>query len=705
MSTSSGLGCFASVLVIALPACRGQTRSAARSNETAIVSVRTPLGSEIRLDLVRWTPGGAVVRAERSAVNGVDLFVALKDRPRLAREGLTIEAPGACPTPVDLRGLTAEASIMTRDTIPFSSGKRVMSLGVYDVELKPWIDLGGDRAQLGFDAPFTLHVVPGCDRAAAGRIDWRQVSGEPLPELRLEQRGFRVRGRTAPLGQMRPGPLPWGIVSLSPRTRGQVVLEATWHGDGPTTTRRVLLSAAARTTGVPSLPPWQRVMLGGDGWRVRQRPHGGRADVEQRDGYALFIPDAEGTWKLEDARGKELRVGVRRHDRARLDCGRSECHPEIATAAAPSAMTRSLFRILEGEHGKDVDPSCAVSCHAASEPGLPDGGLWHVAWEDDLALPRLPKRGAWSSLPRSLRRVGSVGCTTCHGPGHIPASPMLWSILRVDVCAVCHDAPPRYRIVEDWRHSRMATTDLRPGAIDEAACGRCHSTDGFLSALGVLASSATRSVPRTARPLGIACAACHAVHGEDVGRSLVRRVSLPDGIGALPAAAEASGICVSCHFPDTGSALPAASAAALWLGRGGVAVFDGEPLSGRAPHLNVEGGCVGCHGGSTGHQFAVDRDRCRGCHADGVPEPTGSIRARAESLWLELISRDVVRVDGRRDEAPHAAARCIKPVATPEARAAWNVALVLEDRAAMWHNAEYARRLLDQARVVLTETR
>ena len=34
-------------------------------------------------------------------------------------------------------------------------------------------------------------------------------------------------------------------------------------------------------------------------------------------------------------------------------------------------------------------------------------------------------------------------------PGALPEA--RWSILRADVCAYCHDAPPRYGHVEGWR--------------------------------------------------------------------------------------------------------------------------------------------------------------------------------------------------------------------------------------------------------------
>jgi hypothetical protein len=233
----------------------------------------------------------------------------------------------------------------------------------------------------------------------------------------------------------------------------------------------------------------------------------------------------------------------------------------------------------------------------------------------------------------------------------------------------------------------MATADRDPRTA-AAPCARCHTTAGFLAATGALAGD--RPIPDgVARP-GIACAACHAVHAAGArAPGLLREPPPPAVLGQLPPGARP--ICLGCHTPD--SETPS-SAAALWLGRGGLDPRGGA-LEGPAPHAPIAGGCTGCHGageaGGAGHRFAASTGACRGCHGP-LPAST-EIRGRALRLWSAL---------GQATSAdpPHAARPAIDR-STPRGRAAWNVLLVLEDPAAAVHNAGYARRLLDAAAEVI----
>src|SRR5690606_10045669 len=118
-----------------------------------------------------------------------------------------------------------------------------------------------------------------------------------------------------------------------------------------------------------------------------------------------------------------------------------------------SPMTHVLARGLSGELGP-YPGSCALGCHSAGEPGLLDGGFAHVAEELGHGVPEAS--AGWDALPRRLRRVGGVTCTTCHGPGAVPERSARWAILRSDVCATCHDAPPRYSHAASYATSAMA---------------------------------------------------------------------------------------------------------------------------------------------------------------------------------------------------------------------------------------------------------
>ena len=653
--------------VLAAPACGGG------AEVPAVVEVEVPVGSGIDLRNLEAQPADRVREVAPLAGGRAALRVV-----RPGAEGtLTLTHPEACPVTVDLGAL--------------DPGGRV------EVRLVPFIDLGPPIAQAGFDSPLELEVTPGCREAVAGRITWRLESGPDLRDRTTRRNGFALSGRTVPRETLLPDPLPWGIVPISPRTRGETVLSATWEGASRGPVRReVRVAAAARAGGVPSVPPGQRLLLGGAGWRVLEAPPGGSAQVQAAGGAAALRPDAIGRWLLADGVGEELMLRVGRHDHTPLDCGRSDCHAGAAEGVAPTRMTTVFMRGLSGGLGPDYDPGCALACHTVGEPGLPDGGFSHVARSLGFGFDGTP-RPTHDALPAPLRRLGGVGCTACHGPGAIPTPASRWTILRTEVCAVCHDSPPRYGHVAAWGASSMARTDAEPARREEP-CAGCHTTSGFLARIGVRDGVLRVDPPAFAAPVGITCAACHAVHSEGTGTALLRYVRLPPHYAEVPHA-DRAGICVACHAP-LGDGAPAASEAALWLGRSARAVNGGGPLRPEvAPvHAEVEGGCVGCHAAAppglgvergAGHAFATDAARCAPCHEEGVPDdPTLALHARARSLLAGL----GVALEG--DGSPHAS-----PPAMPEdparGRAAFDLLLVLEDGAAGVHGPRFAAHLLD----------
>lgn len=508
------------------------------------------------------------------------------------------------------------------------------------VTLRRRIELEAPRGPIGFDTPFTVTARAACGEE--GTFTWRQVSGPPLPQA--TQDGNAFVGRTHRLEDLRPGPLPWGIVPFSPATRGEVVLQVTFSARGAEVTREVTVAAAARASGVPSVGTNTPIVLGGDGWKVIEGPRGGDGGgaLTTAGVLTVFNARAPGRYELSDGAGRKLGLRAGRHDETPLDCGREECHPSATKWARESPMTSVLYRGLGGKLAPSYDPRCAVACHAAGEPGVEDGGFVEVAAHVGLSLPARGMSGAWAELPRELRRVGGVTCTTCHGPGAIPEDSARWSILRADVCAVCHDAPPRYPQVAAWRASRMGQADVAPGTTAEG-CRDCHTTAGFLAWQGI--RKLDSSPPAEVGPQGIACAACHAPHAAHEAK-LVRK---------LPGKT----ICEPCHE---------GGAATLVSGRGDTAA---------APHAGVA--CASCHDAAA-HTF---RARCTGCHAS-PPPPDASIAERAASL--------VARAGG----AHHSTGKA--PVGAAEK----NLRIVVEDRGAWAHNPGYAKRLLDAAERALT---
>ncbi len=632
-------------------------RSGCRPAGEVTLVARLPADTTIEPGDIEVEPAAAVRSSHLWRSSRVTLLASA------STDRLTLRVPGVCPLEIPVRSDTKEA------------------------EARPWVDLGGDRTQIGFDAAFEVDVEAGCEEAEQGEIVWRQLEGPPLRDLRVDTRGFRLRARTRPLAEMHPDPLLWGVVPMSPRTQGRYVLEATWVGSGPEVRRTIALTSIARATGVPSIAVGQRVLLGGAGWHILRAPSHGQAEIAFESGTAAFAPDAPGHWQLEDASGRALQVSAGRHERMPLDCARAECHPSEVEVAAASPMTHALERFL-GATPPIGDTTCMLDCHVAGERGLDDGGFLDVA----RTMPYRVARSPWQELPRTLRRVGGVTCTGCHGPATIPEVDVRWSVLSADVCATCHDSPPTYVHVEQWRASRMARSDERPAVRADPACSRCHTTAGFLSAIGVRKGA---DASRPDRRLGVACAACHAPHGAHIGEALVRTVSIPEERGAQAWVARhpASGVCVPCHVPEPSDALPSASAATLLLGR--AALPDGSVVTGPALHDAVDGGCLGCHGGTrpTDHSFRVEPRRCVSCHPTERSEKLDAhghtIRDRARALWEQLTaeSQPVGTL-----HASGASARM-----GPLRRALYEVALVLEDPAAGVHNAVFARLLLDDA--------
>ncbi len=604
--------------------------------------------------------------AERQRVEVRPGVWAIGVEPRDGARALTVRAPGACPADV-----------------------REASGGARRVRLRAFLSVDEPVAQVGWDAQARIEVRPGCREALAGRVEWTQVGGPRLAALATARNGFVVNARTPPF----EGEVPWGVVPVSPRTRGEVVLEARWRGSsGPEVRRRVRIAAGPRATGLPSVPVGGQVLLGGRGWTIVEPPRGARAELAPGAEVTSFVPDVVGTWRLRDADDRELMLRAGRYDDTPLDCGRSECHASAAEHARTSPMTSVLARGLMGELGDGYDPTCAAGCHSVGEPGLPDGGFAHVARAGGFALGQATSDAAWDRLPVALQRLSGVGCLACHGPGAIPAPEARWAILRSDVCATCHDAPPRYGHVAAWRASRMARADAHPRTTADATCRGCHTTSGFLARVGVREE---QPVPDGVGPLGVACAACHAPHGDHVGVALLRATPVPSSLAGSAAQVPAkSRVCVSCHAPD-GEGLPAASAASLWLAS--------------SEHADVDGGCVGCHRAGpddlergASHRFAADPTACAPCHeGDAVAEAraqSAELQERARSLWDALVARGAVRVaDGEQGDPVHARTPTVADPDSPEGRAARDVALVLEDPAAGAHGPARARSLLDRA--------
>ncbi len=643
-----------------------------RKAPTRSVIVRAPRG----LDIAELSWRGPVRGVSDRGIHGIELVVDASGGE------LVLSHPRACRLVVDLPA----DDLHTREVV---------------IEPALVVD---DRLQIGFATDFELSARHQCGEE--GSFTWEQISGPPIANL--DKRGPVLRGRTHALSDLvEVAGLPWGIVPFSPATRGEYGFAVTWSGGGEQLQAMARVSAVARANGVPSLAVGHRVLLAGAGWRLRERPPAATAELIAGADVAELTPDHVGRWMLEDGEGRSLTVRVGRYDETPLDCGRAECHPTATGDARVTPMTTILANSLAGKFGA-YRPDCAVACHTVGEPGIDDGGFTAVQEAMAVNLTGASGDEVWGQLPRELRRVGGVGCTACHGPAAIPMPEAARTVLRSDVCAVCHDAPPVYGHVAAWRTSRMASADSQ-ARTRAPECAPCHTTHGFLEWQDAEfldwqqhKTPTEELVPITT---GIACAACHDPHGGPTNDRLVRVVAT---VSTDDEAVEGSaGVCMPCHTPRPGAVSPAASAAVLLAGRGGFTVASGTALVGATQHADVDRSCLGCHyaGGAgldvergAGHAFAVDRRGCvtGDCHRDGQGvdgDAAGRvINDRARTLLALLAAR--LGVDPGAGP-PHAEVGG-SAVDSALARAYYNVALVVEDPAAVYHNAAYARALLDE---------
>jgi hypothetical protein len=608
------------------------------------IEVATPSADGVELGVPIVEPAAALVSMARRGPLRYELMVR-------AREPIEISSDGACPREIDVRTLGATP----QDRF---------------VRLEPLAVVEGERRQIGYGARFELRASSPC-----AEVGWAEV--DRIDELAIE--GSVVRGRMPSMEEAGAVPTGRGIVPVSPRTSGMRAIDLVIDR-GERSRRRIVLSAAARATGVPSVGAHTSIYLALDApsdtpLAIARAPDGSQASLQVvAPGIARFEPDVRGRYIFGSGAAYGFSIFAGSHSETPLDCGRSECHATEARAAAASPMTTVLSRLLEVE---SYTPGCAIGCHAAGEPGLDDGGFADVAAELGTALPMQGEAGAYERLPRELRRASGVTCTTCHGPGAIPEAGARDRILATGVCATCHDAPPEYGHVVAWRGTEMSERDDDP-RLGEAPCARCHTTDGF----------ADVSLER--RAAEITCAACHAVHSEASGPALTRVVPIADEIEG-PLATGASRVCVACHSPDPSLDLPSASAVALVTG---LFSFGADTPS---PHATLERGCLACHGTETSdlargasHSFGVAPNVCARCHEDSVAEPA-DLRERIARLAARVEPGSLARDRAAPGSWPTDAA----------GRARWNAALLVHDEAAWAHGAGHTAALLEATEALL----
>ncbi|HVY30119.1 MAG TPA: cytochrome c3 family protein [Polyangiaceae bacterium] len=559
--------------------------------------------------------------------------------------------------------------------------------------LEPLFELGPSERVVGIDRFFSLEANARCTEANESKSSFAWTGGAALGTVvHSGERQFSARSGAA----LPESPRGTGIVPVSARQQRALRSEITFTAtlpDGHRYQRVLGVSTVARASGLPDVGVDHPVLLSGSAWQLAGKPAESKSELRSLGPHLSEMrPDVPGGYRLIGDNGRELLVHSGRYDQTPLDCGRGDCHGELAWQAAQSPMAQVLASDLGGCHSLD-NPDCASACHATGEPGTKDGGFSHV--QRALQLSVLPAE--YEQLPHSLQRLGGVSCLACHGPNKIPAPDQRLAMLRSEVCAVCHDAPPRYGHVMALAASRMGHADSAP-MTRSPSCARCHTAWGALG----------RKAPASVESAGITCVTCHDVHPHGAGReatphaaeSLLRQLALPETLPQPPASFRGvSRVCIGCHAPSSDSLRPEASAAALVAGQGGFEPQSGAPLALEGPHARPARGCLTCHDSGPSdlqlgksHGFRATDESCAKCHQK-PPARDAALAERARQLLARL---DPSRADGSLDNPWHARYELVLP--TPQhTRALRNVLLVLEDPAADVHHPSYAKSLLDAA--------
>ena len=531
---------------------------------------------------------------------------------------------------------------------------------------RPTIEVEAPEGYVGFGSEVRIAArVTGCEGQEV-RLRWTQVAGPPV---RLEGADTaELTFRTPTLDELVPpqdGPIRF--LTLDRRSAGHFRFRVTVTAGDRSASAQVLVRAGAIHPGWPRASQGVGTVLEAGvtqdryDWEVSFAPPRMEPELVGADTRRPVVRLAKsGRYAVrEKVSGRELAfhggpwMGTEQ-------CGRVECHPLETRGWSRTKMATVLERGLDGRLRGDYGPEC-LRCHTVGwDPAVDNDGFDDVARAEGWRFPDHLEPGNFASLPHGLIDRSGVGCESCHGPGRFYTS------YSAEVCAQCHDDPPEYIHITEWRTAPMAR--IRDGVVGREECERCHTAQGLLDEYyahrPVEATAREDDVQYDAEP--ITCAACHDPH--DGNQPRIVRYSGPL-FGQEPEVDWGTGmICLACHhggaqwassrgalvrpFVARFREMPEPREVTLWdrrfaphapqaemvRGRAGHALPGPGPLEASPPHLTVPGGCLGCHVrvrppegdlrrlAVGGHTFAMFRGEgagrventlaCAGCHGE-----------------------------------------------------------------------------------------
>lgn len=586
----------------------------------------------------------------------------------------------------------------------------------------------------GFDAEVRLRADLRCPLPGPPTFRWDQIEGRPLGERASGWRSPVLTLRTHPLAARTHRP---DVLSLSPAEAGHYRLRVTVEGGGRVVRAEADVWSAAATAGLLSVPSDSEVFLdrGRDAttgeWRLVSFPPGSRtrpAPVPTEDGspgvWSLRL-DEPGLYELVESRtGTRLVFEAGPWDAVPRDCDRPECHPAEQAAWSGTRHARALHARLEAPSPEGPFGDSCLACHTVGwDPGGDNGGFDDVARETRTFVHDAWPGGA-AALARDLERAANVWCIACHGPGRLPEHGKRPMVVRAGVCAQCHDRPPKYARVAEWRESRMAAPVTDP-ARTAAACAGCHTAQGAVARMrGRFVPDVS---PGVAEP--VTCAVCHVAHTAEP--RLLRTTGTAATVSGVLFEAGKARACLGCHqaggradaAAEAERRLPEAPQTEVLFGTGAFGAA-GRPWR-PTPDLCVDCHmvrCLDCHADAErrrgGHTFQAmpPLDLApQDCDGDGrvlrlADEVAACLARLEEAVRAELAAlpgcaqatpgrdgRRLVPVGPSGERLPECEAEWMRPERTPLYRAVHDWALIARDGSGGAHNPPFVLTVLRAA--------
>jgi hypothetical protein len=303
---------------------------------------------------------------------------------------------------------------------------------------------------------------------------------------------------------------------------------------------------------------------------------------------------------------------------------------------------------------------------------------------------------------------GTTECATCHSKAHTGPVNASYA-LSVHAVETLHET----------KDANNATITLKTSEYtNRTGCTQCHTSQGYIDKLNgdVQKTGTGTALGFPAYPGGkqaISCTTCHNKHSSFDFKNDGNDYALRQGFTAVALDTDpsykmdmgTSNTCVNCHqsrsLPPTSGDVKLSSRfgphhgpqSSLLEGIQGALIVGSTPYPAPKSAKHRSGAsCVTCHMGKTtdgkngAHTWHPTPNACTTCHTGGAPAAVTGFAADMATLQGLLVAK------GAYNATTNAFTTNTVPIKV--AQAAWNYAMLLEDRSSGVHNPTYAKALL-----------